>query len=107
MSWPVFACASAAMVSRFFWPTEVMKSGWISTWFLAAKAATCFFMMSLPAGTQWSQKPTASLPAAWPVRICTNGSAVAAAPSLSALRRVIRPAFVPEGFVMVTKRHSF
>ena len=45
---------------------------------------------SLPAGTQWSQKPTDSLPAARPVRMCTSGNAAVTAPSLIASRRDIR-----------------
>ena len=56
------------------------------------------FITSLPAGTQWSQKPIDSLPAAPAVRICTSGSAAAAAPSLSALRRVTFPLRILDPF---------
>jgi len=69
MSWPVFDCASAAPVISSLLPLPVMKSAVTSTLFLSAQAFTCFCMISLPAGTQWSQKPTASLPAAPAVRI--------------------------------------
>src|SRR5271170_7954609 len=64
-SWPVLACASAERVSKFLKPTEVMK----------------------PAGTQWSQNPIETLPAAPAVRTWTSGSAAAATPNFSALRR--------------------
>src|ERR1035437_2217471 len=90
MSCPAFACASAAPVISNLLPLPVMKAACTSTLFLAAQASTCFCMMSLPLGTQWSQKPTASLPAAPAVRIWTSGNAVAAAESCKALRRVIR-----------------
>ena len=60
----VLACASAAMVIKFLLPMEVMKSACTSTLVLSDQAATCFFIASLPAGTQWSQNPIETLPAA-------------------------------------------
>src|SRR5271163_3069623 len=86
-SWPVLACASAERVSKFLKPTEVMKSACTSTFILSDQAATCFFIASLPAGTQWSQNPIETLPAAPAVRTWTSGSAATAAPNFSALRR--------------------
>ena len=97
-SWPVFACASAAMVIRFLKPTEVMKSACTSTLFLSDQTATCLRITSLPAGTQWSQNPIETRPAAPAVRICTSGKADAAAPSLSALRRVTFPLRILDPF---------
>ena len=41
-----------------------MKSTFTSTLFFSEKAATCFFISTLPAGTQWSQKNTETWPAA-------------------------------------------
>ena len=55
----------------------------------AAQASISFFMAGLPEGTQWSHRPRLSLPAAPAVRICTSGSAAAAAPTFSARRREI------------------
>src|ERR1700689_568185 len=66
-----------------------MKSAVTSTLFLSAQVLTCFCITSLAPGTQWSQKPMFSLPAAPAVRMCTSGSATAAAPSLTAERREI------------------
>src|ERR1700727_81677 len=86
-SWPALAWVSAAGVSCNLPPEVVMKSAVTSTLFLAAHASTCFCMVSFAPGTQWSQKPIFNLPAAPAVRICTNGRAAAAAPSLTALRR--------------------
>src|SRR4051812_23798112 len=71
-----------------------MKSTVTSTLFLLAQASTCFFIMSLAPGTQWSHKPIESLPAAPAVRICTSGRAVAAAVNFNAPRRVIGCDFV-------------
>ena len=94
----------------FLLPIEVMKSAWTSTWFALAKASHCCFITSLPAGTQWSQKPMETLPAAWPVRICTRGNAAVAAPSLSAVRRetclgfVIRRSFPLAALGPLTQR---
>src|SRR3954454_5887753 len=45
-------------------------------------------MISLPCGTQWSQKPMETFPAARPVRMCTSGSAAEADASFRARRRV-------------------
>lgn len=87
MSCPVRACSSAASVSRFLLPIVVMKSACTSTLVRSAKAATCLRITALPSGTQWSQKPTLSFPAAPAVRICTSGRAVAAAAVASARRR--------------------
>src|ERR1019366_7470754 len=64
MSCPVFACASATPVIISLLPLPVTKSAVTSTLFAPAQVLTCFCMMSLPAGTQWSQNATASLPAA-------------------------------------------
>ncbi len=89
-SCPVRACASAAMVSRFLLPTEVMKSTVTSVLVLSDHCATSLLITSLPAGTQWSHQPTESLPAAPAVRIWTSGSAAAAAAILRAWRRVVR-----------------
>ena len=86
-SWPVLACASAAPVICSLLPVLVMKSAWASTLFFSAQASTCFCITSLPPGTQWSQKPIDTFPAAPAVRMCTSGSAVAAAPSFNAVRR--------------------
>ena len=74
------ACASAAWVIWILKPFDVMKSIVTSTLFLSAQALTCLFIVSFAVGTQWSQKPTVSLPAAPAVRICTSGSAAAATP---------------------------
>src|SRR3974390_215144 len=68
-------------------PLEVMKSTVTSTLFCSAQASTCFFIAAFAGGTQWSQNPTTSLPAAPAVRICTNGRAVAAAAVFNAVRR--------------------
>ena len=91
MSWPALACASAAPVT---WRFAEVKSAVTSTLFFSAQAATCFCITGLACGTQWSQKPTESLPAAPAVRMCTNGNAAAAAPSLSAPRRETFPVLV-------------
>ena len=64
MSWPDLACASAAIVSRSLLPCEGMKSIWTSTFSLAAHSLTRALVALLAPGTQWSQKPIDSLPAA-------------------------------------------
>ena len=74
-----------------------------STLFFSAQALTCFCIAAFPAGTQWSQKPIDSLPAAAAVRMCTSGRAAAVAPIFKALRRVIRPAV---GLDIVAPLHS-
>src|SRR4051794_20874679 len=86
-SCPALAWASAAAVSMSLLPLPVMKSACTSTLFFSAQALTCFCITSFPPGTQWSQKPMLTFPAAPAVRMCTNGKAVAAAASLSAPRR--------------------
>src|SRR5205823_2221505 len=91
MSCPDRACASAAIVSISLSPCEVTKSIAISTFSLSAHSLQSLVMTSLAPGTQWSQKATLSLPAAWAPR--TKGAAanavvaIAAAPSTR--RRVI------------------
>ena len=89
MSWPSPASASAPIVRSILLPMAVRKSRCTSTWFFAAHLATTLRMASLPAGTQWSHIAQVSLPAAPAVWICTSGSAVAAAASFNAPRRVI------------------
>src|ERR1700709_2402786 len=86
-SWPVLAWVSAAGVNWSLPPEVVMKSALTSTLFFSAQVLTCFCMTSLAPGTQWSQKPMLSLPAAPAVRICTSGSAAVAAPNFTAWRR--------------------
>src|SRR5579885_116152 len=68
-----------------------MYSILISTFSLAAHSLHSLVSVSLAPGTQWSQKPTLSLPAA--KAPCTNGTATAvaavvAAAALSTARRV-------------------
>src|SRR5204862_6332770 len=72
MSWPDLACDSAAPVSSSLLPCEVMKSIATSTFPFSAHARTAFSVAALAPGTQWSQKPIDSLPAAWAPR--TNGA---------------------------------
>src|SRR4051794_33514445 len=87
MSWPEPACASAAIVMRNLSPVLVMKSAFTSTFSLSAHSWTILRITSLAPGTQWSQNPTLTLPAAWAPR--TNGVAnIAAAPAASRLRLV-------------------
>src|SRR5882757_2519268 len=76
MSWPDLACASAAVVSRSLLPCDVMKSIVTSTFSFSAHSFTAFSVALLAFGTQWSQKPTESLPAAWAPR--TKGAATIA-----------------------------
>src|SRR6185369_12049230 len=73
MSWPVWACDSAAPVSRSLLAWVVMKSIWTSTFSFSAHSLMSALVASLALGTQWSQKPTDSLPAAYAPR--TNGAA--------------------------------
>ena len=86
-SWPALAWVSAAGVSCSLPLAVLMKSAETSTLFFSAQASTCFCITALAPGTQWSQKPMLSLPAAPAVRICTSGSAAAAAANLTAPRR--------------------
>src|SRR6266478_6812099 len=74
-SWPDFACASAAMVNRSLSPFEVMKSTVMSTFSFAAHSRHSCSRGAVAFGTQWSQKPQESLPAA--KAPCTNGAATA------------------------------
>src|SRR5690242_19103351 len=67
-----------------------MKSAVTSTLFLSAQAWTCWRIFSVPPGTQWSQRPMLSLPAAPAVRMCTSGSAAPAVATCMARRRVKR-----------------
>src|SRR3954452_2301161 len=90
MSWPVLACASAAMVMVIFLPMAVRKSSWTSTLFFSAQALITLRMASLPAGTQWSLRARLSRPAAPAVWMLTSGSVEAAAPRRRAWRRVRR-----------------
>src|SRR4051794_34960899 len=90
MSWPVRACASAAMVTVILLPTAVRKSSWTSTLFFAAQALTSLRMASFPLGTQWSHSARLSRPAAPAVWMLTSGSVEAAAPRRKAWRRVMR-----------------
>jgi hypothetical protein len=76
MSWPDLACSSAAPVSISLSPCEVMKSIFSSTFSLSAHSRQSLLSMSFAPGTQWSQNPTLSLPAAWALR--TNGAVTAA-----------------------------
>src|SRR5258708_7045341 len=76
MSWPDWAWASAAVVSRSLLPCEVMKSIVMSTFSFSAHSLTAFSVALLALGTQWSQNPIESLPAAWAPR--TKGAATMA-----------------------------
>src|SRR5262245_44953155 len=73
MSWPALACASAAMVIRVLLSADGMESIWSSTFFFSAHPHNRDLVALLAPGTQWSQKPIDSLPAALAVR--TNGAA--------------------------------
>src|SRR5216684_1499525 len=92
MSCPLRACASAACVRIILLPAEAMKSIVTSTLFLAAHSSTRPFSTGLAAGTQRSQMPIVSLPAAVAVWTCTSGRVAPTAPAVtfSARRRVIR-----------------
>src|SRR5579875_1315812 len=94
-SCPARAWASAAIVTSSLLPEDVMKSSETSTLFCAAQACTCLRITSLPCGTQWSQKPTESFPAAPAVRICTNGNVLAAANCNARRRDIFRDMLMP------------
>ena len=64
MSWPDRACASAAAVRISLLPCDVMKSIERSTFSFSAHALATASAPALAPGTQWSQKPIDSLPAA-------------------------------------------
>src|SRR5262245_19398081 len=81
MSWPALACDSAARVSRDLLP--VKRSIWTSTCSLAAHSLINASDVLLASGTKWSQKPTASLPAACAPR--TNGAAIIDADAAAAV----------------------
>src|SRR5260221_13816461 len=76
MSWPDRACASAAAVRISLLPCDVMKSICRSTFSFSAQTLAMASMPLLAPGTQWSQNPTDSLPAAYAPR--TNGAATRA-----------------------------
>ena len=63
MSWPVLARASAAAVTWFLKPIEVMKSMVISTLFFWAQSLHILSRTALAPGTQWSHMPSVSVPA--------------------------------------------
>src|ERR1700730_9345846 len=77
MSWPDRACASAAAVISRLLPCEGMKAIWTSTFSFAAPSLASGLVGSLAPGTQWSQNPIDTLPAACAER--TNGAATTAA----------------------------
>jgi len=64
MSWPARACPSAIRVKRSLSPLEVIRSPVISTFSFAAHSLQSLTSTSLSLGTQWSQTPKASFPAA-------------------------------------------
>src|SRR5260370_41122162 len=87
-SWPDLACASAAIVNRSLSPLDVMKSTVISTFSFAAHSRQSCSSGGVAVGTQWSQKPQESLPAAKAPR--TKGAATAVearAPVFKTVRR--------------------
>src|ERR1051326_4136268 len=59
-----------------------MKSIWTSTFSFSAHSLTAFSVALLAPGTQWSQKPTEILPAAYAPR--TNGGATRAVDTAAA-----------------------
>ena len=61
----IFAGASAACVILNFSPVLVMKSTERSTFSLSAHSWQSLARTSFAPGTQWSQNPQASLPAAY------------------------------------------
>src|SRR3954464_15494643 len=73
MSCPDLDCASAAPVSSSLLAWVVMKSTVTSTFSFSPHSLMSAEVASLALGTQWSQKPTDSLPAACAPR--TNGAA--------------------------------
>src|SRR5580698_1168645 len=86
MSCPLLDCDSDAPVSSSLLAWVVMKSIWTSTFSLAPHSLISASVVSLALGTQWSQKPTDSLPAAYAPR--TNGAATpSAAPPTTRPRR--------------------
>src|SRR4051812_45557768 len=89
MSWPDLACDSAAAGRMSLLPCEGMKSIWRSTFSFSAHALETASAALLAPGTQWSQKPIESLPAAYAPR--TKGaesSAVDARAVRATVRRV-------------------
>src|SRR5713101_335075 len=64
MSWPDLACASAVAVSASLSPWLVMKSMGRSSFSRSAHSRHSLASGSLAPGTQWSQKPQDSFPAA-------------------------------------------
>src|SRR5215471_3420611 len=87
MSCPERACSSAAPVNISLSPCEVMKSIVMSTFSFSAHSWQSLVSVSLAPGTQWSQKPTESFPAAKAPR--TKGVAmVVSAAVCNSLRRV-------------------
>src|SRR6516225_3065796 len=85
MSWPERAWAAAAMVSKFLLPIEVMYSIETSTFSLAPHSSHKVWDALLAPGTQWSQNPIESLPAAWAPR--TYGMAMTAVEVAARKRR--------------------
>src|SRR3954452_19362618 len=85
MSCPDLACASAAIVSSNLSPFEVMKSIFRSILFLSAHSWQILRIGSSAVGTQWSQKPQDSRPAAWAP--LTNGMLIVLAPAAAAAVR--------------------
>ena len=98
MSWPERDCACAAMVSRFWLPTEVMKSLWTSTRFRSPHSLQSSRMMPLPAGTQWSHQPQRSVPPvpwAWTMGAARTPPANTPAPARKAARRPMPEPAIP------------
>jgi len=94
MSCPALACPSAIRVNRSLSPFEVIRSKVRLTFSFSAQVLHKS-RRTLPApGTQWSQTPIDSAPAAWAP--CTNGAArlaaakagVASAALFNSVRRV-------------------
>src|SRR5438067_8591045 len=88
MSWPALACPSAAKVNKSLSPLEVMKSTVISTFSFAAHSRQSCSRGAVAVGTQWSQKPQESLPAAKAPR--TKGAAAAVEASIAVFKTVRR-----------------
>src|SRR5436189_281695 len=76
------------MVRRILSPLEVMKSIVNSTLFLSAHSWQILRIGSSAVGTQWSQNPQESLPAAWAPR--TNGAAMTTLEAAAAVRSTAR-----------------
>src|SRR5258708_32111681 len=68
MSWPVLACASAAIVSICLLPMLLILSIWTSTFSRAAHSSISALLVALAPGTQWSQMASDNLPAAYEPR---------------------------------------